>query len=157
MKFGIVGTGMIARIHARAIAEIQGAKLVACYDVVQDRADDFARQFGCRSYHDFRAFLDDPDMEIVNICTPSGLHREAALPAAASGRHLVIEKPLEITVSRCLEIVEACEHHRVVLSGIFPSRFSDAAKALKRTVESARFGKLSQGSAYVKWWREQSY
>lgn len=157
MKFGIVGTGMIARIHAKAIAEIEGAELVACYDIDQQRADDFARQSGCRSYHDFAAFLDDPDMEIVNICTPSGLHRDAALPAAASGRHLVIEKPLEITVSRCLEIVEACEKYHVVLSGIFPSRFFDAARELKRAVGEGRFGRLSQGSAYVQWWREQSY
>lgn len=157
MKFGIVGTGMIAKIHAAALSEISEAKLSACFDVVPERARQFAESFHCKAYTDLKAFLDDPDIEIVNICTPSGLHRDAAIPAAESGRHLIIEKPLEISVARCLEIVEAARRNNVVLSGIFPSRFSDASQAIKKAGDAQRFGALSQGSAYVKWWREQKY
>lgn len=157
MKFGIVGTGMIAKIHAQAIAEIPGSKIVACFDVVPERAKQYADSVGCRAYTDFGAFLDDPEIEIVNICTPSGLHSDAAIPAAESGRHLIIEKPLEITVERCLRIAETAQKHHVTLSGIFPSRFSDASQTLKRACDARRFGVLSQGSAYVKWWRDQKY
>jgi len=157
MKFGIVGTGMIAKIHAKALSEIPEAGLSACFDVVPERARQFAEAFHCKAYTELTAFLDDPDVEIVNICTPSGLHRDAAIPAAESGRHLIIEKPLEISVARCMEIVEAARRNHVVLSGIFPSRFSEASRAIKKASDEKRFGVLSQGSAYVKWWREQQY
>lgn len=157
MKFGIVGTGMIAKIHAKAISEIQGSKIVACFDVVPERAKQYADTFSCRAYTDFNAFLDDPEIEIVNICTPSGLHSDAAIPAAESGRHLIIEKPLEITVERCLRIAEIAQKHHVTLSGIFPSRYSEASQAIKRACDARRFGVFSQGSAYVKWWRDQKY
>jgi predicted dehydrogenase len=157
MKFGIIGTGMIARIHAKAISEIPGARIVACSDVIPARAQEFAALFKCKAYNELSAFLDDPEIEIVNICTPSGLHRDAAIPSAESGRHLIIEKPLEISVGRCLEIIEACQKNNVVLSGIFPSRFSEASQAIKGAVDAHRFGVLAQGSAYVKWWRDQKY
>jgi UDP-N-acetyl-2-amino-2-deoxyglucuronate dehydrogenase len=157
MKFGIVGTGMIAEFHARAIAEIHGASIVACLDALPARARDFAAKHGCRSYDDMGRFLRDPEMEIVNVCSPSGAHLDAAIPAAESGRHLIVEKPLEISVSRCIRIVDAAERAGVLLSGIFPSRFHGAARELKAAVAAKRFGVLAMGSAYVKWWRDQAY
>lgn len=157
MKFGIVGTGMIAEFHARAIGEIPGASVAACLDSVPERSRSFAEKHGCRAYGDLGSFLADPEMEVVNICSPSGAHLDSAVPAAESGRHLIVEKPLEITVERCMRIVEACSRAGVVLSGIFPSRFHDAAGKVKEAADQGRFGKLSMGSAYVKWWREQSY
>lgn len=157
MKFGIVGTGLIAEFHARAIGEIPGATIVACLDAVPERARSFGAKHGCRAYGDLPSFLADPEIEIVNVCSPSGAHLESAIPAAESGRHLIVEKPLEITVERCMRIVEAADRARVVLSGIFPSRFFEAARTVKEALDSGRFGKLTMGSAYVKWWREQSY
>lgn len=157
MKFGIVGTGMIAEFHARAITEIPGSSIAACLDTVPERAQAFAAKHGCRAYDNLSAFLLDPDMEIVNVCSPSGAHLDSAVPAAESGRHVIVEKPLEISVDRCLRIVDACERAGVVLSGIFPSRFFEAARELKAAVDAGRFGRLSMGSAYVKWWREQAY
>lgn len=157
MNFGIVGTGMIANMHAKAISEIDGSRLVACLDIIPERARQFAEVHKCRYYNELNKFLDDPEIEVINICTPSGLHSEAAIPAAESGRHIIVEKPLEITVERCLKIVEVAEKNNVVLSGIFPSRFSDASQTVKKACEAGRFGVLSQGNAYVKWWRDQQY
>ena len=157
MKFGIVGTGLIAEFHARAIEEIPGSSIAACLDAVPERARAFAAKHGCRAYEDIAAFLADPEIEIVNICSPSGAHLDAALPAAESGRHLIVEKPLEITVERCMRIVQAADKAKVVLSGIFPSRFHEAARTVKEAADSKRFGRLSMGNAYVKWWREQTY
>jgi len=157
MKFGIVGTGMIAEFHARAIGEIPGSSIVACLDALPARARAFAAKHGCRAYDDLGAFLRDQEMEVVNVCSPSGAHLDSAIPAAESGRHLIVEKPLEISVARCIRIVEAADRAGVTLSGIFPSRFHGAARELKAAVEAKRFGALAMGSAYVKWWREQSY
>ena len=157
MNFGIVGTGLIAEFHAKALAEIAGARLVACVDVDLGKANAFASKYGCSAYSDMASFLRHPQLDTVNVCTPSGLHLDAALPAAAAGKHLIVEKPLEITVERCQRIIDACDKAGVVLSGIFPSRFHDSSNIVKTALEEGRFGRLTMGNAYVKWWRDQSY
>ena len=155
--FGIIGCGMIANFHARAIADIRGARLVACFDLVPERADKLAETTGCKAYHDLAALLADPAVEVAAIGTPSGAHLEPALAAAQAGKHLIVEKPLEITLRRCDKIIEACDKAGVVLSTVFPSRFHDSAVELKRAVEQNRFGRLTLGDAIVKWYRSQAY
>jgi len=157
MDFGIVGTGLIAEFHAKALAEIPGARLAACFDIVPERAAAYAARFACAAYSDMAAFLRHPGLQVVNVCTPSGLHLDAALPAAAAGKHLIVEKPLEITTERCGRMIDACERAGVTLSGIFPSRFHASSRAIRAALDAGRFGRLTMGNAYVKWWREQSY
>ena len=157
MNFGIVGTGLIAEFHAKALAEIPGATIVACLDKFPERAAQYAQKNGGAAYDDLGKFLAHPGLDIVNICTPSGLHMDVALQAAAAGKHLIIEKPLETSTARCEKIIEAADRAGVTLSGIFPSRFFGAAQSVRRAVDTGRFGTSSMGSAYVKWWREQSY
>lgn len=155
--FGIVGCGMIANFHAKAIADIRGAKLEACFDTFPASADRLAKSTGCRAYHNLDAMLADPKVDIVTIGTPSGAHMEPALAAAKAGKHLIIEKPLEITLRRCDRIIEACKKNKVTLSAIFPSRFHQSSLELKKAVEAKRFGRLTMGDAYVKWFRSQEY
>jgi predicted dehydrogenase len=93
----------------------------------------------------------------VIVTTPSGAHMDPAVAAAEAGKHVVVEKPLEITLERCDRIIEACERNRVQLCTIFPSRFGDANRALKNAVEAGRFGRLTLGETTCKWWRPQSY
>ena len=155
-KFGIIGCGMIAGFHAKAIADI-GGKVVACYDQVQQAADRLAKATGCRAYYDLKPFLSDKDIEIVTICTPSGAHCDPAIAAAEAGKHVVVEKPLEVTLERCDRIIAACEKAGVVLGTIFPSRFHQSSQQLKAAVEAGRFGKLTLGDAIVKWYRTQEY
>jgi UDP-N-acetyl-2-amino-2-deoxyglucuronate dehydrogenase len=156
--FGIVGCGMIANFHAEAIKHLKGAKLVACCDQVPASAERFAgANPGVKPYADLDAMLGDPAVEIVTICTPSGAHQNPAIQAANAGRHVVVEKPMEITLKRCDAILQACEKNRVQLCPIFPSRFSPANRALKDAIEEGRFGRLTLGDTYVKWWRTQQY
>jgi predicted dehydrogenase len=155
--FGIVGCGMIANFHARAIADLRGAKLVACFDARPESADKFAESTGCKAYHSLDAMLADPAVDVVTIGTPSGAHMEPAVAAAEAGKHVVVEKPLEITLRRCDKIIEACEKNGVTLSTIFPSRFHDSAVAIKQAVTQNRFGRLTLGDAIVKWYRSQAY
>ena len=156
--FGIVGCGMISAFHARAIKEIRGAKVVALYTSNTANAAKIVEIVGqCAVYTDYDKFLKHPGLDIVNICTPSGAHLEPAVAAAAAGKHVVVEKPLEITLARCDKLIAACRKHSVKLCTIFPSRFSPANQALKAAIDEGRFGKLTLGDTFVKWWRTQQY
>lgn len=157
LGFGIVGLGMISDVHAKAIKDLDGCKLVAGFDAVQERADQFAAAHGCRTYTDIDAFLADPELDIVTIATPSGLHLDGAVAAAKAGKHVIVEKPLEITKDRCNLIIDACNASGVKLAGVFPSRYHEAPKLIKRAIEQGRFGKIVMADAQVKWYRTQAY
>jgi len=155
--FGIVGTGMIAGFHARAIKAMRGGELTACYSRSQEKADNFGKKYNCKGYSDFNSFLSDPKIDIVTVCTPSGAHLEAALKIAEAGKHAVIEKPLEISLKRCDQIIEAFDKKGLKLSGVFQSRFFNASRVLHDAVKNGKFGKLVLGDAYIKWYRNQEY
>ena len=156
--FGIVGCGMISAFHARAINDIRGAKTVAVFTSNPENGERIAALVGgCGIYADYGKFLKHPGLHIVNICTPSGAHLEPAVAAAAAGKHVVVEKPLEITLARCDRVIAACQKHGVKLCTIFPSRFSPANQVLKEAIDEERFGNLTLGDSYVKWWRSQQY
>jgi len=155
--FGIIGTGMIADFHARALSDIRGAALIGCYNHTLKKAQKFAKDHECKAYDDLSAMLADPEIRIVCICTPSGAHMEPAIAAAKAGKHVVVEKPLEISLKRCDQIIQACQKNNVKLCTIFPSRFSPANIALKDAIKEGRFGRLTLGDTYVKWWRDQKY
>lgn len=154
---------MIAEFHTRAIAELRGAKLVAAFSRHQANADRVARVAAecgmkeCATYSSLDAMLARDDLDIVCICTPSGAHAEPAVAAARAGKHVVVEKPLEITLPRCDRIISACKAAGVKLCTIFPSRFSAANLQLKNAIEAGKFGRLTLGDTYVKWWRTQQY
>jgi predicted dehydrogenase len=155
--WAIVGCGMIAKFHARAIQELKGSKLVACQSRSIDKANQFAAEFGGTAYEDLGAMLRDPRVDIVTICTPSGSHLEPGLAAAKAGKHVIVEKPLEVTTARCDKLISACEQAGVRLGTIFPSRFHRSAQVLKTAVEQKRFGTVAMAAAYVKWYRTQAY
>lgn len=155
--FGIVGTGLIAGMHARALAEVSTARLAACLSRDAARADRFAQEHGCAAFSDLDSFLAHPDLDAVSICTPSGAHLEPALAAAAAGKHLFVEKPLEVTLDRCRRIVDAADAAGVVCSGVFQSRSLPDVLLIRRALEQGRFGDIVAGDAIVKWSRPASY
>jgi len=158
--FAIVGCGMIARFHAKALLDIPGTRLVALVSRRRENAEKVLTESGappCDIYADLDATLRRPDVDVVIVCTPSGNHLEPAIAAARAGKHVVVEKPLEITPERCDGIIDACERAGVKLCTIFPSRFGDANGELKRAVEAGRFGRLTLGETACKWWRSQAY
>ncbi len=155
--FGIIGLGMIAEFHAQAIEHMDNAVLVAGFDPVPGRAEAFAKKHNCRGYETLDEFLKDPDLEICTVATPSGLHLDGAVAAANAKKHVIVEKPLEITPERCAQIVEACRKNGVQLSGVFPSRYHESAKLVKKAMEEGRFGKIAFADAQIKWYRSQEY
>ena len=155
--FGIIGCGMIAEFHAAAIRNIAEAKLVAMADVVGPSAKRAGERHRVDWYTDHNELLKRDDVDIVCICTPSGLHRVAAVDCANAGKHVVVEKPLETTLAKCDAIIEAADKAGVKLCGIFPSRFHQCNQLLKRAIDAGRFGRLTLGDVYSKWWRSQAY
>src|SRR5688500_603229 len=128
----IVGCGMIARFHARALADVPGTRVAALVSRKAENAAKLRDELGlpCDCYADLAPVLARRDVDVVIITTPSGAHMEPAVAAAEAGKHVVVEKPLEITLDRCDRIIAACQKNRVQLCTIFPSRFGDANQAL---------------------------
>lgn len=157
LGFGIVGCGMIAAFHAKAINDIEGAHLVACQSRRMEAAEAFAAEHGGKAYAELTDMLADPSVDVVTICTPSGAHLDPAVAAANAKKHVIVEKPLEVTTERCDKIIDACKENGVTLSTIFPSRFHDSSILLKKAIDAGRFGRLTLGDAYVKWFRTQQY
>ena len=155
--FALVGCGMISRFHARAIADIADARLVGCVSHSYQSAQRLANELGCKCYRSLDEMLDDTDVHVVTICSPSGSHLVPTLAAIEAGKHVVVEKPLEITLARCDTIIQAAELRGVIVSTVFQSRFHDSSRLLKQAVDQGRFGTLTMGDAYVKWHRTQAY
>lgn len=155
--FGVIGCGTIAGFHARAIAETRGARLVGCYSRRPEKAAEFAAAYGCQAYDRLPDMLGDARISAVTVATPSGAHLEPSVAAAKAGKHVLVEKPLEVTLARCDRTIAACAASGVKLGVFFQSRFHEALVELKRAVDAGRFGQLTLGDAYVKWFRPQSY
>ncbi len=154
--FGIIGCGMIAGFHSKAI-KAAGGELIGCYDRIPLAAERIAQENGCVAYDNLQEMLANPAIEIVTIGTPSGAHQDPAVAAAEAGKHVIVEKPLEVTLERCDRIIDACNKAGVVLSTVFPSRFHPSSVQLKKAIDQNRFGKLTLGDAIVKWFRTQEY
>lgn len=160
LGFAIIGCGMIARFHARALAEIPGTCVAALVSRTPKNADALLSETNtppCPVFATLDEALEAPGVDAVVVTTPSGAHAEPAELAARAGKHVVVEKPLEISGERCERIIAACDAAGVKLCTIFPSRFGDANVALKRAVDAGRFGRLTLGETACKWWRSQAY
>lgn len=155
--FAIVGCGNIAPIHARSIAEIEGTRLVAVADVVEENAAALAGEYGAEAYADYGDLLARADVHAVSLCIPTGMRLEVGEACAKAGKHILSEKPLEVTVERIDRLVRATEAAGVKLGCVFQGRFAEGPQAVRRAVEEGRFGRLVLGDAYIKWYRSQAY
>ncbi len=157
MKFGIVGSGMIAKLQAKAIEVMDGGSLHSVYNHRVAGAQQLASEYKVAAYDDLDAFLADPELEIVTVCTPSGAHFDPALAALRAGKHVVVEKPLEVTTAKVDQLISEADGRGLTLASILNRRFNPGMDAFRRAVEQGRFGKLCSASCYVKWFRDQAY
>ncbi len=158
LRFGIIGCGGIGPTHAGAINQIEGARLVAVADTVRERAEKVAAKYGAaRVYSDHRALLDDPEIDAVCVCTPSGTHADIAIDALQAGRHVVVEKPMDVSVEACDRLIAAEDASGKVLTVISQHRFDPATLLVKQAVEQGRLGDILLADASVKWYRTQAY
>ena len=154
---GLIGAGNIARIHAAAIADIPNAHVVAVCDTSEPACRALATDYQIDWTGDLDVLLARDDLDVVNICTPSGTHADLAVRAAQAGKHLVVEKPLDVTLDQVDRIIDAARENGVKLAGVFHYRFKQGAQKAKEAVVQGRLGRLVLVDAYVKWYRSQEY
>jgi UDP-N-acetyl-2-amino-2-deoxyglucuronate dehydrogenase len=155
--FGIVGAGVIGALHAEAIGLVPGARLVAVTDVVPGSAKELAGRYGCTAEPHLEALLARPDIDVVSVCVPSGLHAEVGTKAAAAGKHLVIEKPIDVTLEAADRLIAAADAAGVTMTVISQHRFDTGLDELRRLLDSGALGTLLLGEASTKWYRTQGY
>ena len=157
MRFGIIGCGRIAPKHAESIVALPNAELVAVCDSVPEHAQAFADKYGAVPYIDYQEILKRPDIDVVTIATPSGLHAEIGIAAAKAGKHVMVEKPMAMTLKTADALIEACRQAGVKLAVIHQNRFNQSVKLMRRALEEGRFGRLTHGQATVRWNRDDNY
>ena len=157
MKFGIIGAGMIGHFHAKAITAMTGGELHSVFDLRGDAAEKLAVEYGGKAYSDLTAFLADPELEVVTVGTPSGAHLDPSLAALNAGKHVICEKPLEITTERIDQLIAAAKANGKTVAAVLNRRFHPGMDAFKKAADEGRFGKLTSASCYVKWYRDQAY
>lgn len=157
IKFGIIGCGRISRIHTAVISKLSGTRLMAVCDIIEKRAGDYAEKFKCESYKDYKELLKSKNIDIVNICTPTYLHADMTVAAAEFGKHVIVEKPMALSLKDADRMIEACERSRVKLFVVKQNRYNPPILNLKEAIDEGRFGKLFYGNATVFWHRDQSY
>ena len=157
MKFGIIGAGMIGQFHGKAIEAMDGGELHSVFDLRAEAAELLAEQFGAKPFSDIDQFLADEELQVVTVGTPSGAHLDPSLAALQAGKHVICEKPLEVTPERIDLMRNAAEENSVTLAAVLNRRFHPAMDAFKAAADGGRFGTLTSASAYVKWHRDQAY
>ena len=158
VRFGIVGCGAIGPTHAAALAGLEDAELVAVADPLAERAADLAERFGAAGiYGDAAGLLADPAVDVVCLCTPSGLHADGSVAALEAGKHVVVEKPMDVTVEACDRVLAAQRRTGRLLSVVSQHRFDPATERVKRLVDAGTLGRLVLVTADVKWYRTQAY
>ncbi|MDZ7377271.1 MAG: Gfo/Idh/MocA family oxidoreductase, partial [candidate division KSB1 bacterium] len=157
LGFGIIGAGNVSAIHARCIQQLENCQLVAVCSRSEQKAKRAGQKYGVPYYTDFHHLIEREDIHVVSICTPSGMHLEPAVAAALAGKHVLVEKPIEINLERADQIIQACQKAQVKLTVIFQHRFGEAVQRLRGTIQQGKLGKLILGNASIKWFRTQEY
>jgi len=156
--YGIIGCGGIGRVHARAVSNTPDVELIAVSDIVHEKADKLAHEFGARcAYAEYRDLLARDDIQIVSICTPSGTHADVGIDAARAGKHVLTEKPIDITLPKVDRLIDVCNEQNVRLACILQRRTLDVWQLVKRTIDVGKLGRMVLASAYLKYCRSQDY
>lgn len=156
-KFGMIGCGMIANIHAKAIQQIPTGEIGGVYDPMPERAQEFAVRYQCKVYSSIEEMLADAELDIINICTPSKTHAELAIAAAHAGKHVIVEKPLAISVEDARAVVQVQKETGVKICVISQLRFSPGVQALRKAVQEKQLGKMIMGSLSMRYYRSEEY
>ncbi len=159
LKFALVGCGRIAKRHSELLGnkQIKGAELVAVCDSVSEKAQALGGQFDIPAYADMDEMMMNESVDVVVVLTPSGLHAEHVVRLARHGKHIMVEKPMALTLDDADAMVNACDENGCKLFIIKQNRFNVPVLKLREAVEAGRFGKLVLGTVRVRWARHQAY
>jgi UDP-N-acetyl-2-amino-2-deoxyglucuronate dehydrogenase len=136
LHFALVGCGVIAPCHARCITELENAHLVAICDIVGAKAQKLAETYPADIFTEYHDLICRDDIDIVSVLTPSGLHAEVGIAAALAGKHVIVEKPMDVSLTKADALIEACRQSGVKLCCISQHRFDYAIQDLKQAIEA---------------------
>jgi len=156
-RFALIGCGVISTKHAEAITAINGAKLIAVADTDEEKVTEFSNRYDVDSYTDYRKMLQREDIDVVNILTPSGMHAEMAIHSARAGKHVIVEKPMDIQIEKAHAMIQACRDAGVKLAVISQHRFDPSTIRVKEEIKQGSLGNLVLGQAAINWYRSQGY
>jgi len=154
--FGVLGLGM-GSYHADAIVKAAGARLVAVCDIDESRLKRDVEKHKVKGYNNYDDMLKDPEVEVVNVCTPSGMHVDMALMAVKAGKNIIMEKPVDVKVEKIDMLIKAGKEAGVKMGGIFQSRTTPLNKRIKDAIEKGSLGNLIGVHGILPWYRAQSY
>lgn len=159
INFAIVGCGRIAKRHSEllGLSQIEGARLAAVCDVDLEKAKEFGERFGVPYYQSFDEMLQNVQIDVVSVLTPSGMHAEHVIALAKYKRHIVVEKPMALTLTDAEAMIKACDDNGVRLFVVKQNRFNVPVVKAREALDGGRFGKLVLGTVRVRWCRDQSY
>ncbi|HOX36511.1 MAG TPA: Gfo/Idh/MocA family oxidoreductase [Candidatus Brocadiia bacterium] len=155
--WAVLGCGAVGDWHCQAAQNAEHAELRAVCDAMADRAQATGVRFGVPGYGDLGEMLKRQDIQCVSICTPSGMHSDQGVACARHGKHVMTEKPIDITLEKTDALITACRAAGVRLSCIFQKRTSKAVQSARQAVQSGQLGKMVLGDAFNKWFRPQTY
>lgn len=155
VRFGVIGCGVIHATHCDSIQKIANAELVAVHDTVADRAQAAAEKYGVLGTSDLETLW--PLVDAVCVCVPSGLHAEIGIQAARQGKHVLCEKPIDVTLAKAQSLVGACREAGVKLGVISQHRFAHDIRSLRQAIQAGEMGHILSGDCYNKWYRSQAY
>jgi len=153
----LIGAGVIAPVHTEAIGAIPRARLVAVCDVVREKADALAAKWGAEAAYDYHDLLERPDIDIFEVVVWSGRHAEIGIEAARAGKHVIVTKPIDVTLEAIDALIAACDENKVKLAAVHQFRSYPSYLAAHQAVAEGRLGKMVLGNAIVPWYRPQSY
>jgi len=158
-KIGIslVGCGIIADVQAEAIHQSNKVDLVSVYSRNPENAARLGKKHNVEWSTDWNPFIENDKIDIVSLCTPNGNHLDYGKMAAKAGKHVVVEKPIEVTMDRANQLIDVCKTNGVKLAVIFQNRFNPNIQKFKIQLDKDAIGDIFLGDAYIKWYRKQSY
>lgn len=157
IHLGIIGGGGISDTHARAAIEVDGVEITAFFGANQDKIELLSRKYGGAPYLEFERFLTHKPLDAVIIGSPSGLHAQEGIECARRGLHVLVEKPIDVTVEKTEALIKECDQMNVKLAVCFQDRFSADGVRLKQLIDRGGLGKLILVSGSVKWYRPPEY
>lgn len=158
IRFALLGCGRISQKHLDAVCELKSdIDLVAVCDQDKNQAKNVAQKYQCQFYTDYQALLANEKLDLIAICTPSGLHPQHGMQAAQKGIHVLTEKPMATNWVQAVEFVKACRDHNVQLHVVHQNRLNATVQFLKRALAKNRFGKIYDFQVNVFWTRPQDY
>ena len=157
LRVAVIGCGRISVMHLVSAKELEYSKIVACCDVVKERADSCAEKYDCKAYYDYKEMLEKEDLDAVHICLPHYLHSKVACYAFEKGVNVLSEKPMDVDYKSAESAVNLAKEKGVVFGIVSQCRYNNSARLVKNAVQSGKLGKIISARSILTWSRSDDY